>query len=304
MPNPVPGGPGGQPPVDPNATAINVQPGQLPPPPGPPGAGGQFQGGNTPFAPVPQTPGAMPATPPPGPMAASLGSGTSFGGQGTVGAQAGPADYQGVQDFTDQAYQQARRSLDPMQEQQSRRMEQDLINKGIDPTSAQGQGMMDQMGRTQSDQNNSAMFGAMQFGQGMQQQMFDQSMQNTQQAGTMQQALWNAQGTQAGQNVQRYGIDTGASTAAAQTAMQGQLGDQSFQLGMGNLDMNRQGQSFGQMMGMDAAQFRNTQFNRQGEQYQDALTMSLMGQTPIPGVQPSNPAGIAGGMLQDNPGWF
>ena len=295
--NPTPGGPGvvEQPTNLPNVQAM---------PPAPPLAGGQAMGPNAPFTGVPPTPGAMPPTAPPSPMAANLGAGTQFGGVGTVGAQAGPADYAGVQGFADQAYQQARRNIDPQQEQARRRTSQDLMNKGIDPSSEQGMAMLDQQSRNFSDQDNAANFQALQFGQGIQQQMFGQDMANTQQAGNMQQALWQAQLGQSGQDIQQYGMDQQFNLGQSGQDLQRHMGDQTFQLGMGNLDMNRQGQSFNQMMGMDAAQFRNMQFNRQGEQYQDALTMSLMGQTPIPGVQPSNPAGIAGGMLQDNPGWF
>jgi len=153
----------------------------------------------------------------------------------------GMADYQGVQGFADQAYEQARRNLDPQQEQQRRRMEQDLINKGIDPSSEQGMAMLDQQTRNFTDQDTSAMFGALGFGQGIQNQTFQQSL------------AW-------------------------------------------------QGQDFNQMMGLEGLQFRDRQYGDSRSDYQDALTMALLGMTPIPGAGQYSPGQYAyqGG----DPGWL
>jgi len=267
-----------------------------------------------------------------GPPGQNYGPGTQFGGQGTVGAQAGPGQYDEVQGFADQAYQQARRNIDPQQEQARRRMEQDLVNKGIDPTSAQGMGMLDQQSRNFSDQDQAANFGALQFGQGIQQQMFGQAMQNTQQAGNMQQALWGTQTAQRGQDMnrystdvaartaemgqgiqkygmdiqgqiaqgqqglQRYGMDVGARTAQGAQDVQRYGMDQQFNLGRGNLDLQRQGQDFGQMMGLEGVEFRNRAYNDKQNQYYDQLTMAMMGQTPVPGVIGYDPSSLAGTM--------
>lgn len=198
------------------------------------------------------------ALPPPG--------GASYGGQSTVGASAGPADYEGVRGFADQAYEEARRSIDPQQEQQGRRMEQDLINKGVDPSSPQGKAMLDQQNRNFSAQDNSALFSALQFGQGVQSQMFNQDFQNTQQAGNMQQAKWN------------------------------------YDLGAGNLDMMQQGQDFNQMIGLEGLQFRDRRYGDQRSDYQDALTMSLMGMTPVPGVMGYDPSGLASQQINNSSG--
>lgn len=227
----------------PIATATTT--GGLPPPPGgagvmPPGPPGmQAQTKNT----------APWRKPPP--------TATSYGGQNTVGASAGPADYEGVQGFADQAYQQARRDLDPMQEQMQRRTQQDLINKGVDPSSPQGMAMLDQENRNISDQNSTALFGALQFGQGIQNQMFGQDLANTQQAGNMQQAKWQ------------------------------------YDLGNKNLDMNQQGQDFNQMIGLEGLQFRDRMYGDKRSDYQDALTMSLMGMSPVPGVVGYDPTSLA-----------
>jgi hypothetical protein len=220
-----------------------------------------------------------------------------YGGQQIAGADPSQADYASVQGYADQAYQQARRNLDPIQQQQSRRMEQDLINKGIDPTSAQGKGMLDQMQRQQADQNAAASFGALQFGQGIQNQMAQQEQQKAQLAGQMQQGLWNQQLGASGQGLQ-YALGQ----------MQNQLGlaglqNQQYgmnlqnQLGLGQLDLARQGQDFGQMMGLEGLQFRNRQYGDQQQQYQDQLTMALLGMTPIPGVTPIDPSGAFGDTL-------
>ena len=87
-----------------------------------------------------------------------------------------PANYQGVEQYSDAAYDESRRYLDPQQAQQTRRMNQEQINRGIDPNSVQGQQMGDQLFMRQGDQNNAAAFGAMQFGQGIDKQMRDQQM--------------------------------------------------------------------------------------------------------------------------------
>ena len=200
-----------------------------------------------------------------------------FSEQPTVGAEAAPADYESVQGFADQAYEQARTRIDPMQEQAGRRMEQDLINKGIDPSSDQGKAMLTQQNQNFSDQDNAATFGALQFGQGIQQQMFGQDFQNVQHAGNMQ------LGNRAADNT-RYGID------------------KQYSLGMGNLDVNRQGQDFGQMMGLEGNQFRNRAYNDSRSDYQDALTMSLMGMTPVPGYGGYDPSGLAGTQINNSSG--
>ena len=139
-----------------------------------------------------------------------------YGGQEMFGDPS-QADYDSVQQYGDQAYEQSMKRLNPQMETQNKRLQQEMINKGIDPNSAQGQRMQDDLSRQQADQKNSATFSALQFGQGIQNQMAQQEQQKANLAGQMQQGLWGAQGQASGQNLQKY------------------LGDQSNQLGWGNL---------------------------------------------------------------------
>lgn len=201
--------------------------------------------------------------PPPAPGQADIGSGTSYGGQQTVGAQAGAADYAGVQDFADASYENARRYLDPQQDADRRRFSQTLINRGIDPNTEQGREAMSQMMRGHGDQDQGAAFGAMQFGQGIQEQMFRQNFDNTRQAGNMQQAKWNADLTRSGQDLSRYGMD------------------QQYGLGMGNLELGRQQQDFGEIVGYGNMDFRNAQFNEGNQRWDEQLAMTMAGQ-PMP----------------------
>ena len=266
-----------------------------------PGMAGPPPGAKYPVPPGSPAPppaiGAMPPAPPTG----RLGSGTQFGGVGTVGAQAGPADYQGVQGFADQAYSQARRNIDPAQAQASRRMEQDLINKGIDPSSEQGMAMLDQQNRNFADQDNSANFAALQFGQGIQNQMFNQGMANTQQAGNMQQALWQAQNQRYSTDAQKYGIDVGANTARNAQEVQRYGIDQNTGIAQGQLNLATQGQDFNQMMGLEGVDFRNRAYNDKQDQYYDQLTMAMMG-IPIPGYGGYDPSGLASDQMATSGG--
>jgi len=87
-----------------------------------------------------------------------------------------PADYQSVQNFSDDAYTNARRYLDPQQEQQQRRLNQEQINRGIAPNSVAGGEMSDNLMMQQGDQDIAAAFGALNFGQGIQNQLYNQNI--------------------------------------------------------------------------------------------------------------------------------
>jgi len=244
----------------------------------------------------------------------------TYGPQQIAGSRPDQADYGSVQQYADDALANANRYLDPQMAQQDRRLQQEMINKGIDPNSPQGQEMQKMKGMQQADARNAAAFNSLGFGQGIQNQMAQQDLSRSGIAANMQQALWNAQLGASGQDLQRYGIDQQTGLANAQmgnqmqianmqNALQGQLGmaglqnqrygmdtqrygmDIQNQLGMGQLDMARQGQDFNQMMGLEGMDFRNNQFNFGQQQYQDQLMMALMGMTPIPGVSPISPGG-------------
>jgi hypothetical protein len=210
------------------------------------------------------------------------GQGTQFGGQNTTGAQAGAADYQGVQGFADQAYEQARRRIDPMQEQAGRRMEQELINKGIDPSSAQGMAMLDQQNRNFADQDNSATFGALQFGQGIQDQMFNQSFANTKQAGDMQQGMWGNERNNQNIYGQKYGDELRANVGFGANDVNRYGMDQRYNLGLGDLELGRQRQDFNETLGYDNIDYRNNLFNQNQQNWKDTFSANLMGANMSP----------------------
>lgn len=230
-----------------------------------------------------------------------------YGGQQIAGADPNAADYGSVQNYADQAYDYSRRYLDPQQDTQNKRMAQDLINQGIDPNSPQGQERMKMMGMQQADQNNAAAFGAMQFGQGIQNQMFNQEFQQAGLAGDMQKALWAAQQGASGQGLQkylgdqnyqlgrfgldnqRYGIDMNYELGRAGQDLTRYGYDLTNQFNQGQLDLQRQGQDWNQMMGLDAVDFRNQSYNDSLGMYQDQLMLALMGQNPVPGGSQVNP---------------
>ena len=196
-----------------------------------------------------------------------------YGGQKIAGGMPSPADYQSVQQYSDAAYDNSMRYINPQQNQQNRRQSQDMINQGIDPNSAMGMDQKNQLGMQQADQNNAAAFGAMQFGQGIQDQMFQQEFQNQDLAGQMQRGMWDAQAN-------RYNTDS------------------SYNLGMGNLGMNQQGQEFNQMMDLENIDFRNRGYNDGQMQYQDQLTLAMLGMNPVPVggmTNPYNPYGDQAG---------
>ncbi len=231
-----------------------------------------------------------------------------YGGQQIAGATPSQADYGSVQGYADQAYAQARRRIDPQQEQAGRRMEQDLINKGIDPSSEQGKAMLDQQNRNFADQNNAATFGALQFGQGIQNQMSQQELANQQIASSMQQAMWGQNLGQRGldithelglgkQDIDRYGIDASSQLGMAGLQNQQYGMDQQFQLGMGQLDYQRGMGEHQQMMDFANWDLGVDQYNQQNQMIQDSLYNQQYGNVPIPGFSAVNPYSPGNTML-------
>ena len=272
-----------------------------------------------------------PATPPTNPQGPNMGGGGAemgnadpwrkgkpgednfYGPQQIAGATPSPADYQSVQGYADQANANARRYLDPQQQMQNDRLQQELINKGVDPNSPQGQTMAKQLAMQQADANNAASFGALGFGQGIQNQMSQQQLANQGLAANMQNNLWNYElgGNQqelqrylgdqqnqlgrylgdqsnalsrSGMDLQRYGMDQNFNLGKGQQDLSRYGMDMGNQLAQGQLDMNRQGQNFNQMMGLEGVDFRNRAYNDSRGDYRDQMTMAMMGQTPVPGV--------------------
>lgn len=216
-------------------------------------------------------------------------SGTQFGGQSTTGAQAGAADYAGLQGFADAAYDESRRYLDPQQDQQNRRMDQELINKGIDPRSDMGKQLADQLAMQQADQNNSAAFNAMGFGQGIQDQMFNQNFKNTQQAGEMAQGSWRNEQTNQNAYAGKYGDELQSNLGWGNIGLgynnadvNRYRGDQQYNLGLLGNEVNRQQQDWNETVGWDNMDYRNNQFNQNQQNWQDMMINSFMGQNKPP----------------------
>jgi hypothetical protein len=167
--------------------------------------------------------------------------GTRFGGQSTTVGDPSAADYDSVRQYSDAAYDDARSYLDPAQDFDRNRMAQDLINKGIDPNSAQGQRMMNNMSQRHGDQNSGAAFDSMGFGQGIQQQMYNQELQRAQQAGTMQMGDWN------------------------------------FKNQMGNLELNRQQQDFNEYSWYNDFEYRVDVFNEDNRRWDQNVLDRYLG---------------------------
>jgi hypothetical protein len=229
-----------------------------------------------------------------------------YGGQQIAGSAPSQADYQSVQGYADAAYENARRYLDPQQETENQRFDQELINKGIDPNSPMGQKAAQQLAMQQADANNAAAFNAMQFGQGIQNQMAQQEQFNQGLAGQMQQALWANQLGASGQDLDwtlgkmgnelgYAGLDTQSQIASSANATQKYLGKLSQELGLGQLDLARQGQNFNQMQTGWENQFNVKQYNDQQDLIRMALLNQNLNQNPVPnyGEATPNPGYIA-----------
>lgn len=108
-----------------------------------------------------------------GPTGAGDQGGTFLRGS-VDGVRIADPNFGSMQKFQDAAYDHAMRSLQPAFDQQDRRFEQDLVNKGIDPNSAAGRLALERIQRGQNDARSGALFQAMQFGQGAQDQAFRQ----------------------------------------------------------------------------------------------------------------------------------
>mgnify|MGYP001815735944 CR=1 FL=1 len=306
--NQQPGGPG---PVPPTATPPPVgspgapMPGAVPPTGAPAPQLGQ-QNPFSPWTPIGQPPapgtGGVPGMPQlqgpgqlPPPALGQYGPGTQFGGVSTVNPQAQQADYGSVNQFADQAYQQSRRYLDPQQASENRRFDQELINRGIDPNSQAGQLAADQLSRQQNDQNSKAAFDAMQFGQNVQNQMFQQDLARSGLAGQMQLGSWqnntamnntlaNIFGTQAGMlgnmnnaMASMYGSQLGLQGNINNNRTQQYLGDLGHRLGLGNLELNRQRQDWNEYTDLEGMNQWEANFNRQGDWRNQDLALAMLG---------------------------
>jgi hypothetical protein len=210
---------------------------------------------------------------------------------------------QGTYDnFTDQAFSQATRTLDPMFERQRKDFDQRAINQGIAPNSEAYNTQFDQYMRSKNDAYNQAAFGAMQYGanrldadRGFDegQRQFDASM------------LEGGRQFDRGDLTTRYGIDksTGASmfatsknaeNLAKQLAEQGRQFDRNFDLNELTTMENIAG-------GYRDDSYRDAVFNSTQDQQQFNNLLSMQSLLPNTNITPPNTAAAFDNMFrQDN----
>jgi len=182
------------------------------------------------------------------------GRGTNTGGVSAVNPQAGQMDYDALSTFTDAAYNQAMTRLNPQMQQQSSKFDQDMINRGIGVGSEAYNEAKQQMDFGQDDARQNAAFNAMQFGTGIQNQMFGQDAQRSQLANALLQAQM--------QN------DLGYSNLNEQgREFNDRLNQQGEQFGQ---QLNQQGDQFGQQLNQQGDQFLRS-LNEQGRQFDENL---------------------------------
>lgn len=167
------------------------------------------------------------------------------------------------QNYQDAALAQARRGLDPQQDAQRKRFEQQMINKGLDPASAAFQSQHGNMTRAMNDQDIAAQFGAMQFGQQAQQQAYAQALGASQLAQGMSRA-------EMADATQRRGQDF------SRAAQQDQIGLNYAQLGQAG-DQFQDQFAFNQDKWADQYGLQRDQFGFQQDQA-DFGNMMNMGQ--------------------------
>ena len=236
------------------------------------------------------------------PGAGPVTDGSQYNGQSTTNANAQQFQYDQVQEFSDMAYDQSMRYLNPQMEQQQRQLDQQLINQGIDPKSEYGQFMSDQLARQQSDLTSRAAFDALNYGSDLQQQMFEQDAFRTSQASTMQMAEWAQELGFSQEDTRRMlgelnysmGQDQ-LSEAAAQRNTNFALGmnqlgmdryqsDLQYNLGMGDLDLRRAQQSFNEMMGFEDLNYREYMAQEDKRRYDVGQILSMLNpSTTVPG---------------------
>lgn len=100
--------------------------------------------------------------------------------------------FAGVQQYTDQAYGEATRQLDPQWEQQQATFDQQMVNRGIAPGSEAYQQARSDFDRSRNDAYSQARGQAMQQGLGAQNQMFGQGLAESGLSNQLAQALIGA----------------------------------------------------------------------------------------------------------------
>jgi len=238
------------------------------------------------------------------------GDGTQYGGVSTVNPQAQPFDYNQVDSFIQSSYDNAMSDLQPQIDMQNRQFEQDLINKGIDPTSQMAQDMRAMVDRGQNDMRSQVAFNAQQAGLAAQNQMFgqDATRSGLAQSGLnnfWQAALGGAQLDQgnarmindfnlgmAGIGSQNYGNQLSFMANQNNNALQRYLGDQSYNLGLGNYGLAKEGFNWRQVMDTENLRYQDALFDEDRRRFDFGAMRSLMpNQNPVGGVINPNQVG-------------
>ena len=185
------------------------------------------------------------------------------------------------QNYQDAAYQQAQRNIAPQQEAQLKAFDQQMVNKGIPAGSKAYNLAQAQMQRGQNDQNQAANFGAMQFGQGAQEQAFGQDFKDRSLAQNQDQfgRTLTQNESQFGRSLAEGGrqFDTGMSQRESEFGRNFGLQEDSFGLQTRQADMSN---LFG--MGDMALKFGN--FANQGIMSDANLAQGQLGSAPDSGV--------------------
>ncbi len=185
------------------------------------------------------------------------------------------------QNYEDKAYESSQRLMAPQQLAQTKRFDQQMINKGFAPGSSGYNLAQSQMQRGQNDQQNSAAFGAMQFGLGAQQQAFGQDYQNRDMA--MQKDQF---GRSLAQNESQFGRNLGQRESEFGRSL-GEQGRQ-FDTGMSqresefgrNFGMQQGQMDFNNMIGLGDFGMRYTDFENRNTMMDYNMAGNMLGQAP------------------------
>lgn len=230
-----------------------------------------------------------------GPMPSLPGAPGRYQGQiSPEDIQVGGPDFQSWQQFSDAAYDEATRRLDPQWQANQDRFAQDMVNKGLQPGTPAYDRAMRNFEQNKSDAYGSARNQALQQGLAAQQQAFGQGQAEAQLANALRTAQMGQDasiyGSQAGALASMFGSNRQYDASLAGTNANFQLGAQrnalDQALGMGNLDLQNRNADFGNLM--QALQFgqgiwsgNNAQSGADFNQRQTMLGM-------VPGTQQSN----------------
>jgi hypothetical protein len=199
------------------------------------------------------------------------------------------------QNYTDAAYQQQQRTLDPQWQQKQSAFAQQMVGQGLQPGSAAYDNAMRDFSASQNDAYNQARLSSMQAGLGAQGQAFGEGLSNA----TLQNQRdiagigANAQRAAAsmGAHASMYGSDASMANNAANNAT-------SQLLGLGNLGLGYNAQNMQQGQNDFQNMLEAFGYGRQGDMYNNSQTsgaaQNLLGMIPNSGPSPIDVTGAYG----------